>query len=127
MVPGFVICHGDLAAVLVHSAEKIMGHADGLNTFSNHQSSPKVMVEQISEVIVQQQLDAVLIMVDLRGGSCWRVGKMLLHRYPGFRLISGVNLPMMTAYLTKRPQMDIDELAATLETDGHRGIVLEKD
>jgi mannose/fructose-specific phosphotransferase system component IIA len=65
------------------------------------------------------------IFVDLRGGSCWRVAKMLVKEYPALKVISGVNIPMLVSFLSKKHDHRLDELVKIIETDAHRGIVFE--
>ncbi len=123
MPKGIIICHGKLAFELVQAAERILGNVDQVLTFSNDQLSPQSLYNEVVNTLNPDE--EIIIMVDLRGGNCWRIGKMIEQEFPHSRVISGVNLPMVISFATKRSQLPFEELISTIERDGHRGIVLE--
>ncbi len=123
MVKGVIICHGKLAFELVQAAERILGNVDHIITFTNDQMSPQALYAEVSTVIDPQE--EILILVDLRGGNCWRIGKMIEQEFPKAKVVSGVNLPMVISFVTKRETIPFEELVRTVEQDGHRGIALD--
>ncbi len=123
MPKGIIICHGKLAFELIQAAERILGNVDQVLTFSNDQLSPQSLYNEVVNTLNPHE--EIIIMVDLRGGNCWRIGKMIEQEFPHCRVISGVNLPMVISFATKRSQLPFEELISTIERDGHRGIVLE--
>ena len=123
MPKGVIICHGKLAFELIQAAERILGNVDQVLTFSNDQLSPQSLYNEVVNTL--QPDEEIVIMVDLRGGNCWRIGKMIEQQFPNSRVISGVNLPMIISFATKRHQLPFSELVTTIERDGHRGITLE--
>ncbi len=125
MITGIIICHGQLAAELKNAVECILGPVESLLTFSNDKLSPRTLYDQIVQAMENQTDSPMIIMVDLRGGSCWSVAKLLTKEFPQMRILTGVNLPMLTAFLTKRRQNDLQTLAEIMENDAHRGILLE--
>lgn len=125
MINGIVICHGNLAEEIVAAARKIIGPAEHIFAFSNEGLDTKTLTENVAGTIRDNSLNRSLIMVDLRGGSCWTAAKMLTREFPEIKVLSGVNLPMLISFLTKRADLDAEELAERLETDAHRGIWLE--
>lgn len=123
---GLVICHKNLAEELIHTAEAIIGHRDNLFSFTNDRYDTKALVENVEAFLKQQDNpDHGVIMVDLRGGNCWTVGKLISRKYPQFHLLTGVNLPMIFSFLTKKDSFSLRELVDVMESDAHRGIVLE--
>lgn len=126
MIAGIIICHGQLAFELKNAAEKILGPSVHLLPFSNDGINPKSLFEAVREGMAQTKTTEFIVFVDMRGGSCWSVAKMLSRDTAKLKILSGVNLPMVTAFLTKRKQMPLEALAKTLETDAHRGVVLEE-
>ncbi len=125
MITGILICHGQLAFEMINAANKIFGNAQQLYPFSNDFLSPKVLFEQVQQVVEQHRSQGVIIMVDMRGGSCWAAAKMLSKDSPGVHVISGVNIPMLISFLSKRERVSVQELPEVLEADGHRGICLD--
>lgn len=125
MITGLVICHGNLAFEFVNAVEKILGNTDSLYPFTNENLSPETLYNHLVSFLRKQEGDEVIIMADLRGGSCWTVAKMLSHEFPKIHVISGVNLPMLISFLTKRDTIPPDDLPAILEQDTHRGVRID--
>lgn len=125
MVIGVVICHGLLAFELVNAVQKILGHSDNLYPFSNDNLAPPVIYQNIVEIIKKKNTSQIILMVDLRGGSCWTVAKMLTREYPQSKVISGVNISMLVSFLTKNSHLPFEELPKVLEDDAHRGITMD--
>jgi mannose/fructose-specific phosphotransferase system component IIA len=114
-----------LAAALLDAAEHILGISEGLYAFTNEQLSPKGVYEAVVTKLEKQIEQPGIIMVDLRGGSCWSAAKMLARDFADLRVVNGVNLPMLTSFITKRKQKTLDELAVQLVVDVHRSVLLE--
>jgi mannose/fructose-specific phosphotransferase system component IIA len=125
MTKGIIICHGQLAFELIKTVEKILGDVSGLYPFSNALLTPEVLNSQIAKFIEASNTANFVIMVDLRGGNCWKVAKMLNRDFPSMKLLSGVNIPMLISFLTKRDKTSLSDLTEILEVDTHRGVVLE--
>lgn len=125
MVTGIVICHGQLAFELLNVAGKILGPAEAMYAFSNENLSPEVLYAQVQRVLRDHQIDQGVAMVDLHGGSCWTVARMLTREFPRLRVISGVNVSMVISFLSKRGKIPFEELLPILERDARRGIVVE--
>lgn len=125
MIIGIVICHSLLAFELVNAVQKILGHAEYVYAFSNDNLAPPIIYQNIIEVIKKNNADKIIAMVDLRGGSCWAVAKMVTREFPQMKVISGVNVPMLISLLTKRDKVPFEELPQVLDTDSHRGILLD--
>jgi mannose/fructose-specific phosphotransferase system component IIA len=124
---GVVICHGSLAFEMVEAAFRILGHKDDLYPFSNEKFTTEEVVQQITELIESKgKPQEVVFMVDLRGGNCWTIARLLAHSHPGYYVLSGVNMPMIFSFSTKKDKMDIAKLAEAMKTDAFRGIVLEQ-
>lgn len=125
MVTGIIICHRLLAFELVNAVQKILGHTEYVYAFSNDNLAPQMIYENIIDVIKKNNANKIIAMVDLRGGSCWTVAKMITREFPQMKVISGVNVPMLISFLTKRDKLSFDELPEVLNTDAHRGILLD--
>ena len=125
MVAGLVICHGNLAFEFVNAVEKIIGRAEALYPFTNENLSPETLFKQLMNFIRSNDAQDFIIMADLRGGSCWSVAKMLSREYPRISVLSGVNLPMIISFLTKRETVPLSELPSVLAQNTLKGITID--
>jgi len=125
MTGGIIICHGQLAFELFNTIKKLLGDAKQLHPFSSDFLAPETLYDQVSETIKEDGLENIIIMVDLRGGNCWKVGKQLSNEFRESKLLSGVNIPMLISFVSKRDRLTLNELAEVLVTDSNRGIILE--
>jgi len=123
---GIVICHKSLAFDLIDTANTILGHKEGIYGFSNEKITTEEAVSQLKTLIQTiGNPENILFMVDLRGGNCWTIAKILSRSHSGYFVLSGVNLPMIFSFLTKKDQQGVLDLVHTIEKDAHRGILLE--
>lgn len=125
MIRGLLICHGNLAAELAAASRLIMGDAVGVHAFSNTNLAPVALYQNIAEVLKAHPEDAFVAMVDLRGGNCWTVARMLSREFPDLKVVSGVNVPMVLSFLTKRETMEVAQLPETLLADALRGVQVD--
>lgn len=125
MISGIIICHNQLAFEYVYAVNKIFGQSERLYPFSNTNLAPKALFEKINGFIRENHLREAVLMVDLRGGSCWTTAKLIMREYPHFKTLSGVNIPMLLSFMTKREQYPVPELIKVIENDGHRGILID--
>jgi mannose/fructose-specific phosphotransferase system component IIA len=65
-----------------------------------------------------------VLFVDFCGGSPYVACKSLHELHPQYAVISGVNLPMLFSFFTKRTQHPFSDLVEVVKTDGLRGIQL---
>ncbi len=124
---GVVICHRALANEFLRTAEAIVGFTDDLYALSNENHTGETLFTELEQLVLNRAPDQKgVLMVDLRGGNTWSVARRFARQYPGFFVLSGVNLPMIFSFLTKKNQFELEELVKVLERDAHRGVVLEK-
>jgi len=123
---GIVICHKSLAFELLNTVDAIIGHHKDLYAFSNEKYSSQDLVTLINSFLDSvENSEEVIFMVDLRGGNCWSVAKMIAHTRPRTAVLSGVNLPVLLSFLIKKEKLPFYDLIRTLENDAHRGVNLE--
>ncbi len=122
MVHALIITHGLLGAELLKCAESLLGPQDGVEVITNEGKD----LEGLSKLVascVRAGEDTILF-ADFCGGSpyvaCRRAGENARR----LAIISGVNLPMLTSFFTKRGTMSFTELIRTVRDDGLRGIQL---
>jgi mannose/fructose-specific phosphotransferase system component IIA len=124
---GIVICHKTMAMELVNTAHSILGYSNDLISFTNEKLTTEEAVKQVFEHLKKvNNHKEVIFMTDMRGGNCWTIAQMVARDHENFFVLSGVNLPMILSFLTKKDLMSARELAETMDADARRGIVLEK-
>jgi mannose/fructose-specific phosphotransferase system component IIA len=116
-----IVTHKSLGQALMNAVEGMLGPQQDFEILSNEGLS----LEQITDAVERLLTDSpTLLFVDFCGGSPYVACKSLRDRHPECALVSGVNLPMLISFFTKRDKLSYTELAGTVETDGHRGIQL---
>ncbi|MCB9366984.1 MAG: hypothetical protein H6506_02645 [Calditrichaeota bacterium] len=114
-----LVTHGTLGQSLYDAAASVLGPQEGVEIISNSGLSLDQIQSRVLEVITE---DPTLIMVDLCGGSPF-MACCSLNNLPGkASIVSGVNLPMLLSFFTKRNKLSLLELAETVERDAVRGI-----
>lgn len=115
MIKCIILTHGDLGQALLNTTEKIIGPLEGINVISNKLTSLKDLVANLDSVVRNWEDNEILIMADFYGGSCWHAAQVIKRNRPNVALISGVNLPMMLAFVNKRESCKLPELANYLK------------
>ncbi|NOZ61937.1 MAG: PTS sugar transporter subunit IIA [Calditrichaeota bacterium] len=123
MIGGIIVTHGPMAQPLIAAAETILGKADNIRALSTTPFSLKEIVSEVEKIIEKEAWDdGVLVMASLRGGSCWNAAVLIANKKSNVQVVSGVNLPMVISFLSKRNSLSLSELAETVYHDGVRGI-----
>ena len=117
---GLLVTHHGIGQELVKAAESIVGPQERLTVLSNQNASYDSLCRQIQAVLPADQ-DTV-IMVDYFGGSAHLAVRSLCMSNTQWTLVSGVNLPMLLSFITKRDQLPFSELVEVIRTDAVRGI-----
>ena len=129
MIGLILICHGNLGAELLRTAEGIVGSIEGVRTISNVGIAPETVTERLREAIDSfDDPSGILLMVDLFGSSCWRVAMTCTASTPKdstvpIAVLSGMNLGTVLSFSQKRQTMQFRELAEAMATDAQRGII----
>jgi mannose PTS system EIIA component len=118
---GLIVTHGRLGDELIAAAALILGHADGLTARTNTGLSTGALRDEVSAFLALDPDSPVVLLVDLLGGSCAQAGAALVDPQR-VRLVTGVNLAMVIAFLQGREREPLDELVAGILARGHRGI-----
>jgi mannose/fructose-specific phosphotransferase system component IIA len=121
MIRGVVFTHMDLGEEFCNTVESFLGPQEDLVGLSNRDMTSERMREALNEAVGPAG-DGALIFTALFGGSCWRTSERLCRERPDLRHITGVNLPMLLAFVNKRENAHLDDLARLLTEYGHKGI-----
>jgi PTS system mannose-specific IIA component len=124
MKHAILLTHGSIGDAIIEAVDGIMGMNDGLFALSVTNMSVSEITQRVLAIVngPDEKQDGVVIMASLKGGSCWNVAVSVCNEQPNVRVVSGVNLPMVLTFMTKRDTLTLDELVATLVDNGVRGI-----
>jgi PTS system mannose-specific IIA component len=127
MVAGIVVTHGNLAEELLGTAQTVYGAFSDCYALSNASKSPHALIEEIESVIEAVKGMPCMIFVDFVGGSCSHACLMRASTQGDAQdipIISGVNLPMLLAFLNKRNEVPFEELAEMIVDRGSKSVQL---
>lgn len=119
MVTGIVVTHGNLAEELLETAKTIYGGFTDCHAVSNAQKSPQALTQELESIIRSaNNSDGVVILTDFFGGSCSYTCLVVEQQHDNVRLVTGVNLPMLLAFLYRRNKVTFEKLPAELVERG---------
>lgn len=121
MTRAVIITHGRLGAALMEVVEKTLGPQSDVEIITNENLALDHITREVEARLTDE---ATLLFVDSCGGSPFVACKILCARHANVAILSGVNLPMLFSFFTKRHQHPFAELRQIVESDGHRGIQL---
>lgn len=122
MIAGIIVTHGRLAEELIETAKIVYGDFSDCYALTNDGKSPHVLFEEISLLIKSLEGQPCVVLVDFVGGSCCHAGVRLKVEREGVPVITGVNLPMLLAFLNKRGAVPFEKLAAEIVDRGRNSI-----
>jgi mannose PTS system EIIA component len=119
-----LVTHAGLAGALLHSAEMIAGRIDACEKVevAADDRSEQIMAKVVAAV-EKVSADGALIMTDLFGGTPSNMAMPFL-KDGTVEVLTGVNLPMIIEFCSKRDKMGVPELAAELQRCGREGIII---
>jgi mannose/fructose-specific phosphotransferase system component IIA len=125
MVTGIIVTHGNLAEELLATARSIYGEFSDFCPVSNAQMSPQALTEELDALVASAlsgNSDGVLILTDFFGGSCSHACLNVQQKHERVRMVTGVNLPMLLAFLYRRNEVPFEKLPGELVERGLKSI-----
>ena len=126
MIGIVIVTHRQLGEALIDAAEFIIGDELQETTWVSIDlnESADVLRKKIAEGIKQvEKKEGVLILTDMFGGTPSNLSYSFLEEGQ-VEVISGVNLPILIKAINTREDMDLGELATSLEAFGKKSISL---
>jgi PTS system mannose-specific IIA component len=119
-----LVTHAGLAGALKAAAEMIVGTIDMFTSVevALGERSDEIMTRVVSAVEAVST-DGAIIMTDLFGGTPSNMAMSFLKEGQ-IEVLTGVNLPMVIEFCSKRERMQVTELAAELQRSGREGIII---
>lgn len=119
-----LVTHDSLAGALLKSAEMIVGPVEASVSVevSSSDRADQIM-SRVVEAVKSVSGDGVIIMTDLFGGTPSNMAISFLKEGQ-VEVLTGVNLPMVIEFCSKRSKMPLAQLAAELQRSGREGIII---
>jgi mannose/fructose-specific phosphotransferase system component IIA len=119
---GIIVTHGNLAEELVRTTELIVGAQEDLYAVSGSDLCDESVIGTIRGILARREDAHVVVFVDYFGGSCCINSVRAVEGEPGIKVLSGVNLPILLAFATKRGTMPFDEMVDHLLRRGRESM-----
>lgn len=126
MVTGIVITHGNLCNELLETAQMVYGTFMNCHAISNSSKTTEVLIEELEKVHAASNDQRTVMFVDFYGGSCGYACLKFQQKHSMIPIISGVNLPIILAFLNKRNEVPFDTLVEELIERGQDSIRIIK-
>ncbi len=124
---GIVIAtHSQLGKALIESAESILGkkpEAVVSVSIDLTQNPEKLLEKMAREIESVNQNQGILILTDMFGGTPSNLSYSFLEEGQ-IEVLTGVNLPILIKALNIRDEMNLDQIAKSLEEFGKKSISL---
>jgi PTS system mannose-specific IIA component len=119
-----LVTHAGLADALISATEMIVGSIDRCASVGvvSGEHADEIMARVVSAVEAVSA-DGAIIMTDLFGGTPSNMAMSFLKE-GRIEVLTGVNLPMLIEFCSKRERMTVVELAAELQRSGREGIIV---
>ena len=121
---GIIVTHGTLAGELHHTTELIVGKLQDCYPLSGSDFSDEEVISRIQGIIDRTKAENAVVFVDYFGGSCCINSVRAVHELKNVKVISGVNLPMLLDFATKRDSMGFQEMIDHLLRRGRESVKL---
>lgn len=117
MISCILVAHGKMGRGLINAATVIVGEQDEVYILSNSDLSLESLKTKIAGIV--SKVDECIVFVDCLG-SAYTAARIVCRDRP---VVSGVNLPMLLSFFTKRERLDLEDLLQAVINDGRKGIL----
>jgi len=119
-----LVTHAGLAGALKSAAEMIVGSIDMCASVEviPGEHADEIMTRVVSAVEAVSA-DGAIIMTDLFGGTPSNMAMSFLKE-GRIEVLTGVNLPMLIEFCSRRGRMSVADLASELLRSGREGIIV---
>lgn len=119
---GIIVTHGNLAHELLSTVETIVGKIDFCYAISNADLNDDALIASIRKIIDEHAESYAILFVDYFGGSCSMSCSRAVKGYEKAVVISGINLPILLDFVTKRGTMKPEEIVRNLIRRGQESV-----
>ena len=122
MLKALIVAHGELSSALLHTVEQLAGPQPDVRTLSNEGCDLPALLAKIQAAAAELGPGPVVVFADLFGGSCAQATRAALLHQPDWRLVTGVNVPMLVNFFQNRDRLGLDEAIEALVARGRDGV-----
>lgn len=124
MIGLVVVTHAGLASELLRAAAMIAGSTEFCEAVELHADDPPdQLMGRIAAALGRVGTEGAMIMTDMFGGTPSNTGMSFLEDNK-VEVLTGVNLPILVEFLSRRERLGLNELAATLLRSGRESIIV---
>lgn len=119
-----VVTHAGLATSLIAAVGMITGTTTHCVAVELHADDPAdALVSRISSALAEVGGENAIIMTDMFGGTPSNAAMSFLQE-GRVEVITGVNLPMLVEYVSRRERMSFSDLCAALLRCGRESVII---
>lgn len=117
--------HGHLSEEFRRTVELIVGSTSNIRCFCmTKEKSEDDAKEELERLVESSDEDNLIILTDLFGGSAANICAELLMRGHQFKLLAGLNLPMLLTMVTAdSDEISVDNLVNEVLKAGTEGVI----
>jgi len=117
--------HGHLSEEFKRTVELIVGTTNNIRCFCmTKEKSEDDAKAELETLIQESNEDKLIVLTDLFGGSAANICAELLMRGHHFKLLAGLNLPMLlTIQTADNEKMSVEELVQEVLKAGIEGVI----
>ena len=121
-ITGIIVTHGQLGEELLRTVGLIVGEIHDCYALSGSDLGDESVVSSIREILDRNKANRAVVFVDYFGGSCGASCVKATRGLEGVKIISGVNLPILLDFVTKKGIMGLDEIVEHLIQRGQESV-----
>ena len=116
--------HGMLSEAFKSTLELLYGTVDNIDCFCmTKEKSDTQAKKELNELISKSDENELIVLTDLLGGSPANICTEMIMRGHKFRLLAGLNLPMLLTLETIiDSDMSIDQIINKIQAEGKDGV-----
>lgn len=119
-----VVTHAGLATSLIAAVSMIIGDTALCEAVELHADDPADgLVARIGQALERVGGDGAVIMTDMFGGTPSNAAISFLKE-GRVEVVTGVNLPMLVEYFSRRERLPFEELCASLMRCGRESVII---
>ena len=129
MISIVVASHGELAKKLVQTSEMIFGKQENVKcvNFLPGENFNDLKNKYMEELNKLDSNDSVLFLVDIFGGSPFKVASSIVLENNNMDIIAGMNLPMLLEIYKTRDYLNLEQVVKFAKETAQSGVKSLKD